>query len=159
VTRPLERAAWMLMQRSDLWEQLPPELCDLLCDQPVPLGAYFSWLDRQIVEHGPMQASELMQRLQGGGQDDHDDPAAIDESLQSLARRLSTLHGFEAPQEKASELIDLLRPIQLQTLRDELDLLLQSGELSEIAEARKRELIRLSGQLKLEISQSRPISG
>ena len=159
VTRPLERAAWMLMQRSDLWEQLPPELCDLLCDQPVPLGAYFSWLDRQIVEHGPMQASELMQRLQGGGQNDHDDPAAIDESLQSLARRLSTLHGFEAPQEKASELIDLLRPIQLQTLRDELDLLLQSGELSELAEARKRELIRLTGQLKLEISQSRPISG
>jgi DNA primase len=157
--RPLERAAWMLMQRSDLWEQLPPDLCDLLCDQPVPLGAYFSWLDRQIVEHGPMQASELMQRLQGGGQDDHDDPAAVDESLQSLARRLSMLHGFEAPQDKASELVDLLRPIQLQTLRDELDLLLQSGELSELAEARKRELIRLTGQLKLEISQSRPISG
>jgi DNA primase len=157
--RPLERAAWMLMQRSDLWEQLPPDLCDLLCDQPVPLGAYFSWLDRQIVEHGPMQASELMQRLQSGGQDDHDDPAAVDESLQSLARRLSMLHGFEAPQDKASELVDLLRPIQLQTLRDELDLLLQSGELSELAEARKRELIRLTGQLKLEISQSRPISG
>jgi DNA primase len=160
--RPLERAAWMLMQRSDLWEQLPPDLCDLLCDQPVPLGAYFSWLDRQIVEHGPMQASELMQRLQGSAQDAddaHPAPALVDESLQALARRLSSLHGFEAPQEKASDLVDLLRPLQLQALRDELDLLLQSGELSEVAEARKRELIRLTGQLKLEISQSRPISG
>ena len=156
--RPLERAAWMLLQRSDLWEQLPPELCDLLCDQPMPLGAYFSWLDRQIVELGPMQASELMQRLQGGNQGDPDDIASVDESLQALGRRLSNLHGFEAPQEKASDLVDLLRPIQLQTLRDELDLLLQSGELSEAAEARKRDLIRRTGQLKLEISQSRPIS-
>jgi len=83
----------------------------------------------------------------------------VDESLQALARRLANLHGFEAPQEKASDLVDLLRPLQLQALRDELDLLLQSGELSEVAEARKRELIRLTGQLKLEISQSRPISG
>jgi len=158
--RPLERAAWMLLQRSDLWEQLPPALCDLLCDQPMPLGAYFSWLDRQIIEEGPLQASELLQRLQGGVGDAHGEgPSPVDEALQALARRLANFHDITLVQDKVSDLVDLIRPLQLQALNDELDLLLQSGELSEAAERRKLELFKLTRDLKLEISQSRPISG
>lgn len=158
--RPLERAAWMLLQRSDLWEQLPPALCDLLCDQPMPLGAYFSWLDRQIIEEGPLQASELLQRLQGGVGDAHGEgPSPVDEALQALARRLANFHDITLVQDKVSDLVDLIRPMQLQALNDELDLLLQSGELSEAAERRKLELFKLTRDLKLEISQSRPISG
>ena len=53
----------------------------------------------------------------------------------------------------------LIQPVQLQALNDELDLLLQSGELSEQAERRKYELIRETSVLKLEISRQRPISG
>jgi DNA primase len=56
-------------------------------------------------------------------------------------------------------LLNLIRPIELVALREELDLLLQSGELSEAAEARKRELFRITKDMKLEISQRRPISG
>ena len=150
----------MLLQRSDLWEQLPPALCDLLCDQPMPLGAYFSWLDRQIIEEGPLQASELLQRLQGGVGDAHgEDPSPVDEALQALARRLANFHDITLVQDKVSDLVDLIRPMQLQALNDELDLLLQSGELSEAAERRKLELFKLTRDLKLEISQSRPISG
>ena len=150
----------MLLQRSDLWEQLPPALCDLLCDQPMPLGAYFSWLDRQIIEEGPLQASELLQRLQGGVGDAHGEgPSPVDEALQALARRLANFHDITLVQDKVSDLVDLIRPLQLQALNDELDLLLQSGELSEAAERRKLELFKLTRDLKLEISQSRPISG
>ena len=62
-------------------------------------------------------------------------------------------------QETAEELIALIRPLQLQALNDELELLLQSGELSDTAEARKVDLIRQANALKLEISRLRPISG
>ncbi len=158
--RPLERAAWMLLQRSDLWEQLPPDLCDLLCEQPLPLGAYFSWLDRQIVEEGPLAPPELLQRLSAGVKDaDSDELAPVDDALKALARRLAGFHDMGDAPAKASELADMIRPLQLQALNDELDLLLQSGELSEAAEQRKLELFRLTRDLKLEISRSRPISG
>ena len=62
-------------------------------------------------------------------------------------------------QDTVTSLINLIKPLELVALRDELDLLTQSGELSEVAEARKMELVRLTLALKLEISQHRPISG
>jgi len=59
-----------------------------------------------------------------------------------------------------TSLINLIRPLELVALSEELKMLLQSGEeLSEAAENRKMELIRLTNQMKLEISQHRPISG
>ena len=62
---------------------------------------------------------------------------ASDEALQALARRLANFHEITLVQDKVSDLVDLIRPLQLQALNDELDLLLQSGELSEAAERRK----------------------
>ncbi|TBO32400.1 DNA primase [Aquabacterium lacunae] len=158
--RPLERAAWMLLHRSELWEQLPPELCDLLCDQPLPLGAWFRWLDRQIIDEGPLPAADLLTRLTEGVRESPDEAelASVDEPLQKLAQRLQGFHDMGELPAKASDLVALIRPMQLQALNDELDLLLQSGELSETAEQRKLELFRLTRDLKLEISRSRPIS-
>jgi DNA primase len=161
--RPLERAAWMLMHRSELWEQLPPELCDLLCDQPMPLGTWFRWLDRQIIDEGPLPAPDLLARLARQGDEvrespDESDLALVDEPLQKLAERLQGFHDMGELPAKASDLVALIRPMQLQALNEELDLLLQSGELSEAAEQRKLELFRLTRELKLEISRSRPIS-
>jgi DNA primase len=158
--RPLERAAWMLLHRSELWEQLPPELCDLLCDQPLPLGAWFRWLDRQIIDEGPQPAADLLARLTDGVRESPDEAelASVDEPLQKLAQRLQGFHDMGELPAKASDLVALIRPMQLQVLNDELDLLLQSGELSETAEQRKLELFRLTRELKLEISRSRPIS-
>jgi len=50
-----------------------------------------------------------------------------------------------------------VQPLQLRALNDELELLLQSGELSEAADARKLELITLCTQLKQTISRKRPL--
>ena len=55
-------------------------------------------------------------------------------------------------------LLNLIKPLELVALREELDLLTQSGELSDAAEARKLELVRRTLAMKLEISQHRPIS-
>ncbi|HEX5374370.1 MAG TPA: DNA primase [Aquabacterium sp.] len=166
--RPLERAAWLLLHRSDLWEQLPPEIHDLLCEQPMPLGAFFSWLDRLITDQGPLAAPALLAQLSGQATEGSDEHAIApwagaeggrDEALSALAQRLTHFHDVVADTLSVDDLVALIRPLQLQALRDELELLLQSGELSEAAEARKFELIRLTNALKLEITRLRPISG
>jgi DNA primase len=67
--------------------------------------------------------------------------------------------GSPVQAETLAGLLGLIQPLQLQALNDELELLFQSGELSEQAELRKYELLRLTNALKLEISRQRPISG
>lgn len=153
--RPLERAAWLLLHRSDLWEHLPPDAHDLLCDQPMPLGALFSWLDRLVADEGPLGAPEMLSRLQAPS----GDPNAVgDEGLAQLAQRLAGFHDVTLAQESIDGLMSLIQPLQLQALNDELELLLQSGELSEQAEQRKFDLLRQTNALKLEITRQRPIS-
>lgn len=149
--RPLERAAWLLLHRSDLWDHLPAEAHDLLCEQPLPLGAFFRWLDRLVHDQGPLGSAELLKGLHGQGPED--------EALAALGERLSGLHAMDNnAQATVDDLMSLIRPIQLLAVKDELELLLQSGELSDVAESRKIELIRLHNSLKLEISRARPTS-
>lgn len=147
---PIERAAWLLLHRSDLWEQLPPHVHDLLCEQPMPLGAFFSALDRLIADQGPMQANAIEACLRG------DDPAmtSTDPALAPLLTRLQHMHAILSGQEGPQDVLALLRPSRLQALSDELELLLGSGELSAEAEQRKRELIDETRRLKLDITRA-----
>ncbi len=153
--RPLERAAWLLLHRSDLWEHLPQDMQHLLCEQDMPLGAFFNWLDRVLMDEGPMAAPALLERLSA----DANSPEGLvgDTALIGLAQRLATLHEVTQSEQTAEDIINLVQPLQLRALNDELELLLQSGELSDAAEARKLELITLSTQLKLTISRKRPL--
>jgi len=162
--RPLDRIVWMLTAHSDMWEQLPSSLHDLLCSQPGIHGDFFCWLDRLIHDQGPLAQPELIQIMQESEQppaDELPDMPALDEShdFASLVHRIQQFHDVLTGQESVSDLISLIRPLELQLLNEELELLTQSGELSEAAEARKRELIRQSLNLKLEISRMRPVSG
>jgi len=89
------------------------------------------------------------------------EPNAGEESsaLATLAERITRLHDFGTGVEHSvSDLVSLIRPLELEAVREELDMLLQAGDLSEAAEARKLELVRPTRDLKLEISQQRPIS-
>ena len=155
---PLDRIVWVLVAHSGAWEHLPASAHDLLCDQPAPYGLFFRWLDRQIHDQGALPAEELTQRMRASSDpagDGHDDSAG---ALAELAQRIQRLHDMDALPDPVADLIKLVRPLELDALREELDLLLQSGELSEAAEARKIALFRLTRDLKLEISQERPIS-
>jgi DNA primase len=153
--RPLERAAWLLLHRSDLWEQLPTEMQQLLCEQNMPLGAFFSWLDRVLMDEGPMSAAALLERLSADA--NSTEGLVGDTALISLAQRLGGLHEVTVSEQSAEDIINLVQPLQLRALNDELELLLQSGELSDQAEARKLELITLSTHMKLTISRKRPL--
>jgi DNA primase len=144
VASPLERLAWLLMHRSDLWEQLPGHVHDLLCEQAMPLGAFFSALDRITAEQGPMQATAIEATLTA--------PDVRDEAISTLLQRLRGMHAFISGEETIDDVMHLLRPTLLQSLSDELDMLLNSGELSPEAEARKHVLVNETRRLKLGVA-------
>ncbi|MDO9235604.1 MAG: DNA primase [Aquabacterium sp.] len=154
---PLDRIVWALTSHSDFWEQLPSATHDLLCDQPAPYGDFFRWLDSILIDQGLLPPESLLQIMRGEV-DSADDP---EESVnfQPLARRIAQFLEVPDNKDTVADLITLILPLELVALRDELDLLLQSGELSEAAEARKLALFKITRDMKLEISQRRPISG
>ncbi|MCC6219509.1 MAG: hypothetical protein IT505_08400, partial [Aquabacterium sp.] len=154
---PLDRIVWALISHSDFWEQLPSATQDLLCDQAAPYGEFFRWLDHTVLNHGPLPREELTHQMTAEPSDTGDHAEAA--HFKALARRIAHFHELPDDQDTVTSLINLIKPLELVALRDELDLLTQSGELSEVAEARKMELVRLTLALKLEISQHRPISG
>jgi DNA primase len=154
---PLDRIIWALVSHSEFWEQLPSATHDLLCDQPAPYGEFFRWLDRVLLDQGLLNAEDLLKLMRG----DTDDPEHPGDPghFQPLARRVALFHDVPDNKDTVDDLMTMIRPLELVALREELDLLTQSGELSEAAEARKMELVRQTLAMKLEISQRRPISG
>ncbi|MDE2402738.1 MAG: DNA primase [Burkholderiales bacterium] len=161
--RPLERIVWLLVARSDFWEHLPHSAHDLLCDQAGVYGNFFRWLDRLVHDQGAVSAQELIDRMRNAMLSDEsapasEDPQDEDPGFVALAERITNFHDVLTGQESLADLLGLIKPLELQALNDELELLTQSGELSDTAEARKLHLIRQSLALKLEISRMRPIS-
>jgi DNA primase len=154
---PLDRIVWSLVSHSEFWEQLPSATHDLMCDQPVPYGEFFRWLDRILLDQGLLNSEELLKLMRG----DADDPEHPGEPghFQPLARRIAMFLDVPDNKDTVDDLMTMIRPLELVALREELDLLTQSGELSDVAEARKMELVRQTLAMKLEISQRRPISG
>jgi len=110
-----------------------------------------------LIDQGLLPAEELLKLMRG----DAEDPSAPGDTaidLRALAQRVTQFVDVPDNKDTVDNLLHLIRPLELQAVREELELLTQSGELSEAAEARKIELVRLSLAMKLEISQHRPIS-
>jgi len=156
---PLDRIAWLLVSHSDFWEQLPPAMHDLLCEQALPYGEFFRWLDRVVMDQGNLSTDELLAMMRGQTTQDSESEPTSGAPFTQLADRVSQFLSLPESKETVTDLIDMIKPLELELLREELELLNQSGELSEAAEARKMELIRISLAMKLEMSQKRPISG
>lgn len=154
---PLDRIVWALVSHSQFWEQLPSTTQDLLCDQAAPYGEFFRWLDHTVLNQGPLLPDELVRQMTAEEDDSHEPTEAA--HFKALARRIAHFHDLPDDQDTVQSLIYLIKPIELVSLNEELNLLLESGELSEAAEKRKKELFGLTKDLKLEISQHRPISG
>ncbi|RZL01352.1 MAG: DNA primase [Rubrivivax sp.] len=158
--RPLDRIVWLMVARSDFWEQVPATAHDILCEQPAVYGHFFRWLDRLVHDQGALASQELIDRMRHAtlGDDDHSSSVEPDPGFSALAERITNFHDVLTGNESLADLLALIKPLELQALNDELELLTQSGELSEAAEVRKMELIRQSLALKLEISRMRPTS-
>lgn len=156
---PLDRIVWALVANAGLWEQLPTRTHDLLCEQSTPYGDFFRWLDRLLLDQGLLPAAEVTRLMREGDNDADASQAGAQGPFAALAHRIDRLLDVPDNKDTVENLLNLIKPLELVALRDELELLTQSGELSEAAEARKLELMRLTLAMKLEISQNRPISG
>ena len=137
----LDRTAWLLLHHPDLFHTLPADQHDSLAAQPEPYASFFTALERQLHEHGPMSAQALADALTSELQED-------DTSLRLLIDRLKALHDFGEEGQPTVELGALLNRLRLQAVEDELNLLSESGDLSEDALARRKALYALQRDLK-----------
>ncbi len=139
----LDRAAWLMLQRSDLWDQLTTEDHEQLTAQPEPYGSFFAWLERAVHHHGPLTQAALLERIKT--EDNVDAPNA-------LIGRLGALHEMDPQVDLGAEWAAVMLALRLQAVKDELNLLIESGEsaeLSDAALARRRALVDLQRELKL----------
>jgi DNA primase len=140
----LDRALWLLTQRSDLWLALDGESHDLLAQQSAPYDAFFNCLERQVHDHGPMAAQALMPELRA---------QAADLDAVPVIERVAAFHDPDPQADLSAELSILLERLRLQAVEDELKLLFDSGSLSPDAQLRGKELMATQARLKAKIAK------
>jgi len=141
----LDRLAWLLARHAAAWLDLPGDVHEFLAGQPSPHGPFFAALERTLHEHGAIALPSLLEELRNCPDAD---------TLAPLLQRMTAYHPVdddEAPQ----VLVDgVLRRLKQRAVADELEWLIESGELSDEATARRRELIDLTRSLKAPIAAS-----
>ena len=151
----LDRAVWLLVQRSDLWVKLDGESHDQLAAQAAPYDLFFGCIERSLHEHGPLAPAAMLEELQ------REAAAAAETSSTGSAgpaalARIGAFHEPSTETDIAAELALVLDRLRLQAVEEELKLLFESGStLSPDAQARGRELLATQAQLKAKLA--RPI--
>lgn len=140
----LDRALWLLVQRSDLWLALDGEAHDLLAQQSAPYDAFFNCLERQVHDQGPMAAPALMPELQA---------QAAELDAIPIIDRVAAFHDPDPQADLSAELSILLERLRLQAVEEELKLLFDSGSLSPDAQQRGKELMASQARLKAKIAK------
>jgi DNA primase len=136
----LDRAIWLLLHRSELWDHLDGESHDLLAAQPGPYDAFFGCIERSVHEHGALAPSALLDELRGGAE-----PASEGATVIS---RIAAFHDPEPESDIAHELSLVLMKLRLNAVDEELKLLFDSGTPSPDAQRRAGELMEARKRLK-----------
>ena len=118
----LDRALWLLVQRSDLWATLDGPSHDLLAGQAPPYDAFFGTLERSALEHGALAPQALLGELRA--------TAERDGSGDAVLQRVAEFLEPDAQADLARELGIVLERLRLEAVGEELKLLLESGDLS-----------------------------
>ena len=136
----LDRAAWLLARHAELWDRLSGAVHSLLCNQPAPHGPFFRALERVLLEHGPVNLEALLVDL------------VQSPEAQTLAALLSGIRNAHAldPEPPAADLATVIGQIEFTELSEQLNVLIQSGELSEADHAHIRALYARQAELKLQ---------
>jgi DNA primase len=142
--RQLDRALWLLVQRSDLWGALDGHAHDLLAGRPSPYDAFFACLERSFHEHGPLGREALLAELR---------PTAEDLGALPVLGRVAQLHDPEQDTDLARELAIVLDWLRLDDLNDDLQVIVESGELSAEMLGRFRELDARRAHLKASLTK------
>jgi DNA primase len=129
----LDRAIWLLLQRSELWAALDGEAHDLLSAQPSPYDMFFGCIERCLHEHGSLASAALFIELQ--------EKSVRDDAGAAVLSRIAGFHDPEPTSDVAHELSLVIAKLRLQAVDDELKLLFDSGVQSPDAQQRSRELM------------------
>ena len=139
----LDRAIWLLLQRSELWTALDGEAHDFLAGQAAPYDLFFGGIERSIHEHGALSFAALLQELR--------QQAAGEPNAASVIARIAGFHASGSNVDVARELALVLDGLRLRAVRDELDLMVEGGLSSPDAHQRFKllngELARLKNLL------------
>ena len=152
----LDRTAWLLARHTAVWLDLSPETHDFLFAQPAPYSPFFAELERVLHEHGPVTMGALLAELrpavptpdEAAAGDQYEAEAADAAGLPALLDRLAGFHEVDDDDAPLQLLEAVLRRLRQRAVKDELDWLLESGDLSEAATARRNALIALTAELK-----------
>jgi len=136
----LDRAIWLLLQRSELWAELDGVTHDLLAGQHSPYDGFFSGIERCVHEHGPLAPAAMMAELQAT-LPPGDEAAAV-------LSRIAAFHDPEPEANVAHELSLVVGKLRLQAVDEELKLLFDSGAQSPDTLRRSRELMEERKRLK-----------
>ena len=144
----LDRALWLLVHQSDLWDVLDAPAHTLLAAQPAPYDALFGCIERTLHEHGPVAPAALLAELraQAGG-----------DATQLVLTRVAAFHAPQTEPNLRGELERVLARIRLQMIEEELQRLFESGTLSPDAQQRSRQLMQLRSTLKAQAAS--PVAG
>ncbi|MDP1791522.1 MAG: DNA primase [Methylibium sp.] len=120
-TSSLDRGAWLLVQRCDLWDRLDVATHELLCEVLDPHGSFFRWLDRRYHEEGPLSPQTLLAEMQAGGEG---------AGLADLAQRIGALHEVEVGEHAEAELRVVADRVRLDALERDLESLTAAEPLT-----------------------------
>ena len=138
-THGLDRTAWLLAQHAELWFTLPDADHALLAALPLPHGPFFCALERILHDHGTLTLDGLAAEVAS---------LSDAESIGPLLERVRALHHFEHNDHAAAELQTQLRRLRQQAVDDELQLLMESGDLSDDAMRRGKALLAQRTELR-----------
>ncbi|MEP7281408.1 MAG: DNA primase [Rubrivivax sp.] len=138
-TSLLDRAAWLLARHADLWHELPATDHELLATQPDPHGRFFCRLEQLLHDDATTTATARLEALAS---------CADADVLTPLLTRIGALHHFDEEEAPASQLAAAMWRLRQQAVDDELQLLIESGELADAAAERRGALLALRATLK-----------
>ena len=141
----LDRALWLLVQRSDLWGLLDDESHDLLAGRAAPYDRFFGCLERNLHEHGPLGAAALLDELRG---------ISTETGSQPVIDRIAAFHEPDPAIDLHSELSLILDRLRLRSVEDELEMLFASGDPSADSLRRSKELLDHQRRLKAQVAKA-----
>jgi DNA primase len=141
----LERAARIVLRHAEVWLALGGEAHETLASQPSPFGEFFTAVERIIDEHGPLPMAAMLHELESQAAALPGEASVPAQFLQ----RLRDLHDIGDEEQPGAQMEAVLHYLAEATVDEELNLLAESGELSEAAMARRRQLYDRQKELKL----------
>ena len=138
-TKLLDRVAWLLARHPDLWLALSEADHARLGALPLPHGPFFCALERIVHDHGALTLEALEGEILGLEQSD---------AIAPLMARVRGLHHFEQDANAADDLRTLMHRLHQQAVDEELQWLMESGELSADALARSKALLAERARLR-----------